>query len=208
MTLARGIYTLLTVALVASACSAPPDEAASTAGESNEPARIRSERTVVVGKAPSGAFVRLEPLFEQEFPESRAEGVVDQTGQMFLPSSQVARTGQRMEFRSSEDVLHNIRVIRAEDKATIFNVVTPPWGSYTHTFSEAGTYEVTCDIHTAMRATILVTPTPYATIADDSGNFSFSDVVPGRYKLIGFSGENALEREVEISGPRRELQLP
>lgn len=168
----------------------------------------KAARTQVIGTAPPGAFIRLEPLFTHDFPRTAEGGFMDQSGQMFTPGAMVAQTGQAVTFRSSEDVLHNVRVIRAEDKAPIFNVATPPWGAYTHTFDEAGIYDVTCDIHAAMRATILVTATPYARIADESGRFSFADVAPGAYTLIGFSGENELRRRVEIAGNRIELTLP
>ena len=165
------------------------------------------DRTLVVGQAPAGAFVRLEPAFAHDFPPPVGEGFIDQTGQMFAPDAVVARAGQTIQFRSSEDILHNVRVIRSDDRAPIFNVATPPWGSYSHTFDETGTYDVTCDIHTAMRATILVTATPYAAIADENGSFTFADVVPGRYKLIGFSGQNEVGQFVEISGDNVELKV-
>ena len=136
------------------------------------------------------------------------ESFIDQSGQMFEPGAVAAQTGQTIQFRSSEDILHNVRVIRSDDKTPIFNVATPPWGAYTHTFDEPGTYDVTCDIHTAMRATILVAATPYVTIADENGRFSFVDVVPGSYTLIGFSGPHEVRRTVQISGTRAEVTLP
>ena len=164
--------------------------------------------TQVIGSAPSGAFVRLEPLFAHDFPPPAGEAFMDQSAQAFVPSAMVARTGQAVQFHSREDILHNVRVIRADDKVPIFNVVTPPWGAYTHVFDDEGTYEVTCDIHSAMRATILVSSTPYATAAGEDGSFAFADVVPGRYKLIAFSGPHALERVVTVSGTRTRLKVP
>ncbi len=162
----------------------------------------------MTGDAPSGAFVRLEPTFAFEHRLPTGESFIDQSGQMFIPGALVAQTGQTIQFRSSEDVLHNVRVIRSDDKTPIFNVATPPWGAYSHTFDESGTYEVTCDIHTAMRATILVAATPYVTIADDKGRFSFDDVVPGSYTLIGFSGAHELKRTVQVAGDRTHVAVP
>jgi hypothetical protein len=127
---------------------------------------------------------------------------------MFEPGAVAAQTGQTIQFRRSEDVLHNVRVIRADDKVPIFNVATPPWGAYSHTFDQPGTYEVTCDIQTAMRATILVAATPYVTVADDAGRFSFVDVAPGSHSMIGFSGEHEIRRSVQISGARVDVTLP
>lgn len=201
------VWGLMVLAVVISGCAAG-GERTDTARVKSPPPAAAAGVTQVAGTAPAGAFVRLEPLFAHEFPPPLAEGFMDQSGQMFTPGAMVAQTGQAVRFRSSEDILHNVRVIRAEDKATVFNVATPPWGSYTHTFDEAGTYDVTCDIHTAMRATILVAATPYATIADDHGQFSFVDVPPGAYKLIAFSGENEVERSIHIKGSRFEVTVP
>ena len=204
MTRIVAVCALLTAGAIA--CS--PDDG----GANSRKAAPRSgeivDGTQVSGTAPPGAFIRLEPLVARDFPPPDPGGFIDQSGQMFVPGALVARAGQSVQFRSSEDILHNVRVIRAEDKAPIFNVATPPWGSYTHKFDEPGTYDVTCDIHTAMRATILVTTTPYATIADENGGFEFADVIPGSYKLIGFSGEHAIERVLRISGRRTEVKLP
>jgi hypothetical protein len=133
---------------------------------------------------------------------------MDQSGQMFIPELLVARAGQKVEFRSSEDVLHNVRVDYSDTKTPIFNVATPPWGMYPHTFDKPGFYNVSCDIHTAMRATILITETPYATQADQAGKFRFENVVPGSYKLKGFVGEEPVEKIVQIAGSRAELGLP
>jgi len=115
-----------------------------------------------------GTFVWLEATFAHEFPPAEGVAYMDQQGQMFMPDTVLARTGQPFHFRSSEDVLHNVRVIRS-DKKPIFNVATPPFGSYMHTFDEPGLYNVTCDIHATMRGTVYVASTPYVGTADERG---------------------------------------
>jgi hypothetical protein len=203
------LWCLAVIAGALIGCSGAPEQRSTPEPEiKTQPPNGVKDRTDVVGNAPSGAFVRLEPQFAHQFPPPPGEGFIDQSGQMFVPGAITAQAGQAVKFRSSEDILHNVRVIRAEDKVTIFNVATPPWGAYTHTFDKAGTYDVTCDIHTAMKATILVSDTPYATIADDNGGFTFVDVVPGAYKIIAFSGENEVERNIEIRGSRIEVTVP
>lgn len=165
----------------------------------------RSGTTVTVVTTP-GTFVWLEERFEHDFPAPEGAAYMDQQGQMFMPDTVLARTGQPMHFRSSEDVLHNVRVIRSDQKP-IFNVATPPFGSYTHTFNEPGFYNVTCDIHTAMRATIYVTSTPYVGTADERGLFTFDNVVPGPYKLAGFADGKPIEKTIDVAGPRLDVTL-
>jgi hypothetical protein len=132
---------------------------------------------------------------------------MDQSGQMFVPEFLIARAGQTVQFRSSEDVLHNVRVDYGETRAPIFNVATPPWGIYRHTFDNTGFYNVSCDIHATMRATILITSAPHAAIADDTGSIVFRDVVPGSYKLKTFDRGEQAEQIVHISGARTDLKL-
>ena len=162
--------------------------------------------TVSVTTTP-GTFVWLEATFAHEFPPAEGVAYMDQQGQMFMPDTVLARTGQPFHFRSSEDVLHNVRVIRS-DKKPIFNVATPPFGSYTHTFEEPGLYNVTCDIHTTMRGTVYVASTPYVGTADERGRFTFENVVPGTYKVSGFADATPIEKAVEIAGARIDVSLP
>lgn len=165
-----------------------------------------TQGTTVSVKTQPGTFVWLEPRFEHDFPPPEGEAYMDQQGQMFMPDTVLARTGQPMHFRSSEDVLHNVRVIR-NDQKPIFNVATPPFGSYTHRFDEPGFYNVTCDIHAAMRATIYVTSTPYVGTADERGYFTFDNVVRGPYKVAGFASGNPIEKTIDIAGPRIDVTL-
>ncbi len=193
----------LIIAFVAAGCSseAPPAEPAAA------PPPAAGHHAVVAGTAAPGTIITLEPKSPREFPAPADARVIDQSGQQFLPSLVVAQVGQRVEFRSSEDVLHNVRVDEAGTQAPVFNVATPPFEAYTHTFNKAGYYNVSCDVHPAMRANILVAPTPYTAVADAKGAFSIADVEPGQYTARAFSGVTPVERVVDVTPPRTELTL-
>jgi plastocyanin len=164
-------------------------------------------QAVVAGTAGPGTIVTLEPIPPREFPAPSEPRVMDQFGQQFLPGLLVAQVGQRVEFRSSEDVLHNVRVDEAGTRAPVFNVATPPFESYSHTFDRPGYYNVSCDVHPAMRANILVAATPYSAVADEKGAFSIAGVEPGSYTARAFSGATPTERALEVVAPRTELPL-
>ena len=153
-----------------------------------------------------GTFVWLEPRFAHEFPPAEGAMYMDQQGQMFVPETLLSRTGQPVHFRSGEDVMHSIRVMRSDNKP-IFNVVSPPWGSYTHSFDEPGVYNVSCDIHTAMHATVHVASTPYVGTADERGRFTFEQVVPGSYTVSGFSEGSPIGKVVDIGGTHVDVRL-
>ena len=170
-------------------------------------ARTSSGVAIVAGSAPPGAIVTLEPTVPQDVPAPEHALVMDQFGQQFLPALIAARVGQRVEFRSSEDVLHNVRVDNIETKEPIFNVATPPFESYTHVFAAPGYYQVSCDVHPAMRANIFVASTPYAAVTDDRGTFTIPDVPAGSYRLRLVGVDAPVERVVDIAAPRTELAL-
>ncbi len=193
------------LALVTIGCSSEPTPAAKPVAAASSPAA--AQRALVAGTTAPGTIVTLEPKSPREFPVPPDARVIDQYGQQFLPSFVVAQKGQRVEFRSSEDVLHNVRVDEVGTQTPVFNVATPPFETYTHTFDKPGYYNVSCDVHPAMRANILVASTPYTAVADAEGAFSIADVEPGQYVARGFSGATPIERTIDVTAPRTELAL-
>ena len=197
-----GIVLVFVVPFVIGACApgdrppaapvpAPPAAAAPATG-----------LTLVAGRATRGAVVTLEPATPREFPLPGGPAVLDQYSKQFVPGVLVARVGQPVEFRNSEDTPHNVNVVRTPAGAQIFSVSTDPFQKHVHTFEREGRYNVTCDIHPGMQATVVVTVTPYVTLADDTGAFQIADVEPGSYVLrVAGAGGNS-ERRIEVSGAR------
>ena len=152
--------------------------------------------------AAPAALVVLEPQSGIDVPVKAEPAIMDQAGYEFLPAFLLAQTGQNVQFRNSEDVLHNIRVTETSQQKPIFNVATPPFGSYEHKFGEAGLYNVSCDIHTSMRASILVTATPYTATTAEDGSFTMSNVKPGKYNLTVYAGAEPVKRSVEVKSQK------
>ena len=154
--------------------------------------------------APPGSLVSLEPQGGGEVPVKSEPAVMDQVTLVFLPAFLVAQAGQPVDFRNSEDVLHNIRVTEVSGQKPIFNVASPPYGKYEHKFEQPGMYTVGCDIHSTMRADILITSSPYTTTINADGTFTIPNVRPGPYKLTVVGGD-PVERIVEVKGGRTDL---
>jgi plastocyanin len=177
----------------------PSAATASTAGDVNITGKIAP------ALAPASTFIALELEGDGELPIKSEPAVMDQVSQVFLPAFVVAQVGQKMEFRNSDDVLHNIRVTESSASRPIFNVATPPAGKYEFTFERPGIYTVGCDIHPTMRADILVTATPYTATTSDTGSFTIADVRPGQYTLKIFAGGEPIVRTIDVKAGQSDL---
>jgi plastocyanin len=154
----------------------------------------------VTGKAARGTVVALEAAAGQAGAPLPPGVVMDQRGQQFIPDLLVARVGQTVEFRNGEGIPHNVYVTRGAGGAVELNVSTDPGQGHAHTFTQTGLYEVSCDIHPSMRASIVVVNTPYHAIAGDFGSYVIMNVPPGHYQLVTSYGNERSERAVEVAG--------
>jgi hypothetical protein len=125
---------------------------------------------------------------------------MDQVQQTFIPPVLMVRTGQPVEFRNSDEELHNVRVREDATHLPAFNVAIPTGEKYTFTFPRDGFYDVGCDIHPAMVAQVLSTSSPYTAVADPTGAYVIHGVPTGSYKATVYSGAQKIQRDVTIAG--------
>src|SRR5688500_1950454 len=168
--------------------------------------------TTVVGRAPvtdtgTAAIVILEPLHSAPLPEPVAMPYMDQLSRTFIPSVLVVRTGHRAQFLNSDEELHNINVKDGKTREQAFNVALPPGISYVHTFEHSGVYDVSCDAHSGMSAQIIAASSPYVAFADPNGRFEIPHVVSGTYTITVYAGAEPIEKTVEVTGSRTEVDV-
>jgi plastocyanin len=193
------------LALLASACT-KQSGSATVVKDSQETAASRNAHTVVGSVPPpstgASVIVFLQTRSAIAFPPATETAVMDQVSKQFVPALLFVRNGQRVEFKNSDDELHNVNIKDSASNAQAFNVGIPTAGTYQYTFERDGVYNLTCDVHADMSATIVVTSTPYARLANGDGTFAFADVVPGAYMFTAYTSKGVIQQPVDVSEPR------
>ena len=190
---------LMLAAVLNAACDS------NTPAVASAPAAAAVTNSEVTGTVPPNAIVSLIPADGAPAPDGPA--IMDQYAKQFVPNTLYVRVGQPVEFRNSEDMPHNVTVLRRGSGTEVFNVSTEPQQKYVHTFDRAGQFDVTCDIHPGMQATVISAPGALATVADGSGRFTLSNVKPGSYKLsLAFEGRT-VEQPLEVKDARTEVRI-
>lgn len=201
------VPAFVVVASLSAACGGSSEKPASQPEPSAATSAAPADSGVqtVTGQAPPAAgsypaIVVLEPIGGGPMPEQAAPPVMDQVQQTFIPSVLLVRTGQPVDFKNNDDVLHNVRVREDATKEPSFNVAIPTGETYKHTFARDGFYDVGCDIHPGMSAQIMASSSPWMVVADASGAFTIPNVPNGPYKAVAWAGADRIEKEISV-GP-------
>lgn len=192
-------YTLISLLLLMTtgACTGAPKESAMPAAPAAESATLGTV-TGQIPNAAAGAIVVLVPKDDMPMPAPAVQPSMDQIQMTFVPDLLVARAGYPVAFRSNDTELHNINVRHPDKVVAEFNRSIPPGVTFEHTFTEPGYYDVRCDIHPAMSASIFVAASPFAQPAA-GGAFQFDRVPPGDYTLTIYNGPAVTERPLTVA---------
>ncbi len=168
----------------------------------------------LVGKAPpaTGGYpsvIMLVPAVPIETSIPSEPALMDQYGTAFRPKLLIVRPGQPVDFKNSEDVLHNVHVTEADTRKTEFNVATPVVGAYRHVFEREGAYDVSCNIHPSMAAFVIVTAAPFVAVADSQGNFELEAIPEGDYdvRVWNLDPKRRSERKLTLDEATKSLTL-
>lgn len=113
------------------------------------------------------------------FPPATAEGSMKQKKKRFLPYILPVQVGATVRFPNDDDIFHNVFSL---SQVQPFNIGRYPKGpGKTVTFSKVGRIRVFCDIHSFMKANILVLPSPHYVFPKSDGTFRLENVPAGTY---------------------------
>jgi plastocyanin len=148
-----------------------------------QPAGVDEEIAVGSGGGLKNVVVRISKGVSNPPPPPATPAIVDQNGCMYRPRVVVARAGQTVEIRNSDQTLHNIHTYKGT--ATLFNLAhIQGTGPQKKKFPTAGdVVKFKCDVHPWMTGWVVVTDNPYFAVSGDDGNFTIKDVPAGKYTV-------------------------
>ncbi|MDE2126732.1 MAG: methylamine utilization protein [Armatimonadetes bacterium] len=152
----------------------------------------------VAGKVMAGNAALVDAVISIEGAHGHASpaamhAVIDQQNKTFNPHVVAVMKGGTVEFRNSDDFLHNTY---STSKTGTFNLSQPGRGSRSLLkVDKVGPIDVRCHIHASMHAWIVVVDTPYFAVSDARGLFRIPGVPAGTYTVKVWSEKSGLLTE-------------
>lgn len=126
--------------------------------------------------------------------------LLDQKGQRFIPRILAVVVGQAVDFRNSDNVFHNVFSYSPPKR---FDLGRYPRGkSKRLTFQKPGMVQVFCDIHSDMRADIVVVPSRCFGYIDAQGRFLIEGAPAGKHTVVVWLPRGG-ERSGDVEVPER-----
>ena len=146
------------------------------------------------------------------WPNAPVKAEMDQKACSFVPRVILVPVGGTVEFLNSDRLLHNLHSA-SKDNPT-FNRTQPRGRAIPIAFAKPEIVRVDCDLHSWMRAWVVVADHPFYALTGEAGEFELPSVPPGKYTLqiwqetlgiatraVTVSADDARVR-VELSAPR------
>jgi plastocyanin len=161
-------------------------------------------RFYVVGAdgALADVIVSLQGISGKSTGASAAPLVLDQKGCEYIPNILAAQTGQKLNIKNSDPVLHNVHTQPAaasgnKEMNTAQMAGTP---DITITFDKAEPFlKFKCDVHPWMFAWVSVFDHPYFAVSGKDGTFKIANVPAGKYKIeAAHRKAGSVVQEIEV----------
>lgn len=133
---------------------------------------------------------------------------LDQKGCEYVPQILAVQTGQKIEVKNSDPVLHNVHAQPTVSGNNEENKAQMPGGApLMFSFSKPEMFmKFKCDVHPWMFAWISVFDHPYFAVSGKDGTFKISNVPAGKYKVQAAhrkAGTSTQEIEVKEGEPAK-----
>jgi hypothetical protein len=135
---------------------------------------------------PSGDFAEAEKALVAKTPQV----IVDQINCEYVPYATVVHKNQKLTFKSSDPVGHNVDFKPFNGPA--INPMLPPNGKYDYTIkaAEKRPTKATCSVHPWMKGYVFIIDHPFAVVTKPDGSFEISGVPAGEQHLVLWESRN------------------
>ena len=158
------------------------------------------------------AVVWLDAPTSGKFETPPAPIQMDQHQCVFVPRVVVVPVGGTVEFLNSDRLLHNIHTISRENSS--YNRTQPKGRTIPLTFSKPEIVRISCDLHSWMRAwvVVMVMEHPFYAVTNADGAFVLANIRSGTYKLqvwqesLGITSRDVVVGSDDVSGVTIEMR--
>lgn len=157
--------------------------------------------------------VSLQGISGKSTGKSATPVVMDQKGCEYIPQILALQTGQKLNVKNSDPVLHNVHTVpdatSGNKESNMAQLANAP--DISMSFDKPEMFlKFKCDVHPWMFAWVSVFDHPYFAISSKDGTFKIANVPPGKYTLQAThrkAGTTTKEIEVKEDGAKVELAL-
>lgn len=161
-------------------------------------------------------FVTLKGISGKSTGASAAPLVIDQKGCEYVPYVAACQTGQKIQVKNSDPILHNVHPTpmntaggnKEDNKAQMAG-----GPELTFTFPAPENFlRFKCDVHPWMFSYVNVVDHPYFAVTGADGKFTIKDVPPGKYTLVVMHRKAApapagVEKEIEVTADGAKVDI-
>jgi plastocyanin len=148
------------------------------------------------------SVVYIEAVAGKTFPAPAQQPVIVQKGLVFQPHLLPVQQGSTVEFLNSDNVAHNVFWVSVGgNKKLGHNLGTWPQNEKrAFKFDAAGAVPLFCNVHPEMTAYIVVVPTPYFALTNESGEYRIEGVPDGSYTVTAWhEGAKSQSKKLDVA---------
>ena len=124
---------------------------------------------------------------------------IDQQKCIFIPHVLLVPAGIEFEALNSDPISHNFHAIGSHNKELNIMQTKTKRRRLPLTFPEPDTIKVICDVHSWMKAWIIVTEHPYYALTGADGQFRLENVPEGSYRIKAWHEELGTQPVQEVA---------
>ena len=155
----------------------------------------------------SSVIIYLDPVSQSNIPDEalKRSFKMSTKNKQFSPRALAIPVGAKVEFPNFDSIFHNIFSVSSPNQ---FDLGLYKGGaSKTQSFQQPGVVKVFCNVHPQMSATIVVSASPYYTVANKTGAFMLGKIPNGSFQLRAYAEEGQTVKKIDVGDKPLEVQL-